>query len=75
MQASDKAQLHMCIEPGLKVPDAFLRFNDSVTNSLRVAVPSSRQGDTEARQRLRKPETNRVPWRPSFARKYIMTFD
>ena len=49
MQASDKAQLHMCIEPRLKVPDAFERFNDSVTNNLRVAVPSSRQGDTEAK--------------------------
>ena len=70
MQASGNAHLHLCIEPGLKVPNAFWRFNDGVTNSLRVAVPFFRQGETEARQRLRKPEANRVPWRHSFARIY-----
>ena len=41
--------------------------------SLRVAVPFPRQGETKARQRQRKPDTNRVPWRHFFARKCIMT--
>ena len=39
--------------------------------SLRVAVPSPR-GKTGGRERLRKPDTNRVMWRHSFAWKYIM---
>ena len=30
--------------------------------SLRVAVPYPRQGETEARKHLRKPDTNRVLW-------------
>ena len=29
--------------------------------SLRVVVPPPPQGETEARERLRKPVTNRVP--------------
>ena len=44
--------------------------------SLRVAVPPPPPpGETEARQRLRKPDTNRVPRQHSFARKYIMTLN
>ena len=46
--------------------------------SLLVAVPSPPPplpGETEARQCLRKPDTNRVPRQHSFARKYIMTLN
>ena len=36
--------------------------------------PPAKKGETEARERLRKPDTNRVPWRHSFAKTRIMTF-
>ena len=37
-------------------------------------TPLPPEGETEARERPRKPDTNRVPWRHSFARKYTMKF-
>ena len=44
--------------------------------SLRVGLsfPSSFQSDKEARERLRKPDTNRVLWR-HFAWKYVIAFN
>ena len=35
--------------------------SQQATSSLRVTVPPLPQGKTEARERLRKPDTNRVP--------------
>ena len=36
--------------------------------------PAKKKGETEARERLRKPDTNRVPWRHSFAKKKYNDF-
>ena len=61
----------------LKCTTIYAYFFPALTN-LRVAVPFPPppfpQGEAEAMEGLRKPDTNRVPWRHSLARKCIMTF-
>ena len=52
------------VEPGFWAPSESDPLKKSCTH----------QGQTEARERLRKPDTNRVLKCQSFARKYIMTF-